>query len=435
MRRIIFILCLLCAHWAARGQAKYDYRYWFDGDETTQRTGTSASLSWQMDVPLEGLAYTFHTLHFQVKDTVWSTPVTRYFMKLPEKGPQTFTYWFDHAGGKAQPLTPADGTALIDVASLADGLHTLHMAYGEGAHTGLPRNAIFWKLPIEGQLQYRLWADNDRTLLQAGRYTGAPLMVDVSQMEDGFHTLHAQVEGQASASIPYTKMFIKVPQTEGVDYLTCLFTVDNKLYKQEKVPSAGGLVHWEFDASAIPQGLHKAQGLVVTPSGVATNVQESFFYRTMTTTEKASMQCYYSIDSDTHRTQAGRLDGDLFHFDLDVAGLNDGFHRLSYMLMGNDGTSSRVLTAFFFKMPLGGNGITQYNYWLNDNEDQMHVTELEQRCPWRPAPYAARASSSKWKTDSPCSTHATTFTCASTTCRDGLPKPPNSSWTTRSAGR
>lgn len=379
MRRIIFILCLLCAHWAARGQAKYDYRYWFDGDETTQRTGTSASPSWRMDVPLEGLAYTFHTLHFQVKDTAWSTPVTRYFMKLPEKGPQTFTYWFDHEGGKAQPLTPADGTALIDVASLADGLHTLHVAYGEGAHTGLPRNAIFWKLPIEGQLQYRLWADNDRTLLQAGRYTGAPLMVDVSQMEDGFHTLHAQVEGQASASIPYTKMFIKVPQTEGVDYLTCLFTVDNKLYKQEKVPSAGGLVHWEFDASAIPQGLHKAQGLVVTPSGVATNVQESFFYRTMTTTEKASMQCYYSIDSDTHRTQAGRLDGDLFHFDLDVAGLSDGFHRLSYMLMGNDGTSSRVLTAFFFKTPLGGNGITQYNYWLNDNEDQMHVTELEQR--------------------------------------------------------
>ena len=379
MRRIIFILCLLCAHWAARGQAKYDYRYWFDGDETTQRTGTSASPSWRMDVPLEGLAYTFHTLHFQVKDTAWSTPVTRYFMKLPEKGPQTFTYWFDHEGGKAQPLTPADGTALIDVASLADGLHTLHVAYGEGAHTGLPRNAIFWKLPIEGQLQYRLWADNDRTLLQAGRYTGAPLMVDVSQMEDGFHTLHAQVEGQASASIPYTKMFIKVPQTEGVDYLTCLFTVDNKLYKQEKVPSEGGLVHWEFDASAIPQGLHKAQGLVVTPSGVATNVQESFFYRTMTTTEKASMQCYYSIDGDTHRTQAGRLDGDLFHFDLDVAGLSDGFHRLSYMLMGNDGTSSRVLTAFFFKTPLGGNGITQYNYWLNDNEDQMHVTELEQR--------------------------------------------------------
>ncbi len=106
MRRIIFILCLLCAHWAARGQAKYDYRYWFDGDETTQRTGTSASPSWRMDVPLEGLAYTFHTLHFQVKDTAWSTPVTRYFMKLPEKGPQTFTYWFDHEGGKAQPSRP-----------------------------------------------------------------------------------------------------------------------------------------------------------------------------------------------------------------------------------------------------------------------------------------------------------------------------------------
>jgi len=379
MRRIILILCLLCAHWAARGQAKYDYRYWFDGDETTLRTGTSTTPAWRMDVGLEGLGQTFHTLHFQVKDTAWSAPVTRYFMKLPEQGPQTFTYWFDNKGEEPQSLTATGGTAMLDVSGMTDGFHFLHMAYGQGAQTGLPRSAIFWKLPIEGQLQYRLWTDNDHGLLQSGRYTGAPLMVDVSQMEDGFHFLHAQVDGEGSSSIPYTKMFIKVPQTAGVDYLTCLFMVDNKVYKQEKVPSSGGIVHWEFDASAIPQGLHKAQGLIVTPSGVASNVQEGFFFRTMTTTEKASMQCYYSIDGETHQTQAGRLDGNLFHFDLDVAGLSDGFHRLSYMLMGNDGTSSRVLTGFFFKTPLGGNGITQYNYWLNDNEAQMHVTKLDER--------------------------------------------------------
>ncbi len=379
MRRIILILCLLCAHWAARGQAKYDYRYWFDGDETTLRTGTSTTPAWRMDVGLEGLGQTFHTLHFQVKDTAWSAPVTRYFMKLPEQGAQTFTYWFDNKGEEPQSLTATDGTAMLDVSGMTDGFHFLHMAYGQGAQTGLPRSAIFWKLPIEGQLQYRLWADNDHGLLQSGRYTGAPLMVDVSQMEDGFHFLHAQVDGKGSSSIPYTKMFIKVPQTAGVDYLTCLFMVDNEVYKQEKVPSSGGIVHWEFDASAIPQGLHKAQGLIVTPSGVASNVQEGFFFRTMTTTEKASMQCYYSIDGETHQTQAGRLDGKLFHFDLDVAGLSDGFHRLSYMLMGNNGTSSRVLTAFFFKTPLGGNGITQYNYWLNDKEAQMHVTKLDER--------------------------------------------------------
>lgn len=375
MRRLIIILCFLCVHWAARGQAEYSYRYWFDGDEATLRTGTSASSSWQIDMGLEGLANTFHALHFQVKDTVWSAPVTRYFMKLPEQGQQTFTYWFDNNAEEPQTLMSAGGAITIDVAMLDDGMHTLHWAYGQGMH----KSSLFWKLPLTQQLHYRLWVDSQNETLQEGRYTGNPLVLDVSQMEDGFHILHAQVDGMNAPSVPYTQMFIKIPQTDGVDYLTCLFMVDNKVYKQERVPSEGGVVHWEFDASGISPGLHKGQALVVTPSGVASNLQEGFFYRAMTAKEKASMQCCYSIDGEPHLTQAGKLSGDLFHFDLDVAGLSDGFHRLSYMLMGNDGTSSRVLTAFFFKTPLGGNGITQYNYWLNDYEDRMHVTRLEER--------------------------------------------------------
>ena len=379
MQKVILFLLFLCAHGIARGQAAYDYRYWFDGRDNDSHSGTSTTPAWQLELDLSGLSQNFHSLHFQVKDTVWSSPVTRYFLKVPEKGTKTFTYWFNNDYTRAGQITSGSGPVMLDVDKLSDGMHLLHMMYNENGENSLPRTAVFWKQPITGQLSYRLWTDNDRSSLQSGAYTGQPVEVDVSSLEDGFHILHAQVEGAGTASIPYTKMFIKVPQTIGVDYLNCIFMVDSKVYKQEKVPTSTGIVHWEFDASDIPQGLHKAQGLIVTPSGVASNLKEGFFFRTMTTTEKASMQCYYSIDGDTHRAQAGKLSGDLFHFDLDVSELTDGFHRISYMLMADNGMSSKVMSAFFIKTPLGGNGIMQYNYWLNENEDRMQVVRLDKR--------------------------------------------------------
>lgn len=379
MQKVILFLLFLCAHGIARGQAAYDYRYWFDGRDNDSHSGTSTTPAWQLELDLSGLSQNFHSLHFQVKDTVWSSPVTRYFLKVPEKGTKTFTYWFNNDYTRASQITSGSGPVMLDVDKLTDGMHLLHMMYNENGENSLPRTAVFWKQPITGQLSYRLWTDNDRSSLQSGAYTGQPVEVDVSDLEDGFHILHAQVEAAGTASTPYTKMFIKVPQTIGVDYLNCIFMVDSKVYKQEKVPTSTGIVHWEFDASDIPQGLHKAQGLIVTPSGVASNLKEGFFFRTMTTAEKASMQCYYSIDGDTHRTQAGKLSGDLFHFDLDVSELTDGFHRISYMLMADNGMSSKVMSAFFIKTPLGGNGIMQYNYWLNENEDRMQVVRLDKR--------------------------------------------------------
>lgn len=379
MQKVILFLLFLCAHGIARGQAAYDYRYWFDGRDNDSHSGTSTTPAWQLELDLSGLSQNFHSLHFQVKDTVWSSPVTRYFLKVPEKGTKTFTYWFNNDYTRASQITSGSGPVMLDVDKLTDGMHLLHMMYNENGENSLPRTAVFWKQPITGQLSYRLWTDNDRSSLQSGAYTGQPVEVDVSDLEDGFHILHAQVEAAGTASTPYTKMFIKVPQTIGVDYLNCIFMVDSKVYKQEKVPTSTGIVHWEFDASDIPQGLHKAQGLIVTPSGVASNLKEGFFFRTMTTAEKASMQCYYSIDGDTHRTQAGKLSGDLFHFDLDVSELTDGFHRISYMLMADNGMSSKVMSAFFIKTPLGGNGIMQYNYWLNENKDRMQVVRLDKR--------------------------------------------------------
>ncbi len=381
MRRILFIL-FLCVHGVAWGQIPYEYRYWYDGDETTAKSGTSASSAWQLRLDVSDLDNTFHMLYFQVKDTadVWSAPLSRCFVKLPLQGESTVTYWFDNAPSRKYTLQATTGTTTIDVSGLSDGMHFLHLVAGNPAspHSSLVKTAVFWKQAIPTQCKYRLWVDDDASSMQEGVYTGQPIEVNVEAASDGFHLLRAQVEGSAASS-PLTSMFIKVPQTKGVDRLTCIFLVDGKEYKKESVPAEGGVVKWTFDAQGISHGLHKAQAMVVTPSGAATAVKDAFFYRAMTTAEKGAMRCFYSIDGSEHRMEAGRLDNNLFHFDLDVAEVPDGFHRISYMLMGENGTSSKVMSAFFFKTALGGNGVMQYDYWLNENEANTRKVKLDKR--------------------------------------------------------
>ena len=300
----------------ARGQAVYEYRYWFDGDESTMQTGTSSDNTWQMALNIGALDTRLHAVHFQVKDTkgVWSVPVTRCFVKVAQKNATDIEYWFDD-GAQRKRLASYDGKADIDVSGLSDGMHIIHV----------------------------------------------------------------QAKAGKTASSPETSMFIKMPQTQGIDYMMCAFMVDGEMYKQEKVSTHGGIVNFALDATGMKVGLHKAQAFLVTPSGAATGLKETFFYRAMTGTERKNMKCLYSVDGDEHYTEAGTLNGNLYHFDLDVANLADGFHRLSYMLMGEDGTSSKVMSSFFVKTPLGGNGIMQYDYWLNDDEANRTVTKLDKR--------------------------------------------------------
>lgn len=380
MHRKLLILLLLCLCIVARGQAVYEYRYWFDGDESTMHTGTSTDGAWQMDFDIGSLDASFHIVHFQVKNVkgVWSVPMTRYFMKLAQREQTNIEYWFDNDTQKKQQLV-SGGKAEIDVSKLNEGMHIMHIqASASGSTYSSAQTAVFWKQAVVADTKYRLWFDNKPETMTTGKYTGQPVMVDVSTLDDGFHILHAQVEN-VTPSKPHTSMFIKVPQTQGVDYLTCALMVDGEMYKHEQVPARGGVVNWNLDAVGMAPGLHKAQAFVVTPSGAATGLKETFFYRSMTDTERKNMKCLYSVDGSEHYTEAGKLNGNLFHFDLDVANLSDGFHNLSYMLMGEDGTSSKVMSTYFYKTVAGGNGITQYDYWLNNNREKRVVVKLEER--------------------------------------------------------
>lgn len=351
----------------------YEYRYWFDNDESTERTGFSSRANWSFDADISNMEESFHSLHIQVldKDNNLSSPITKFFVKSIDTKATQSRYWFDDDIDNIKISPQVQGIFDIDVSQLEEGFHIIrYQLVGTNGDVSQIASRSFYKVFVPSMSSWRCWFDNDYTTVQTGTDMNKTLLLDVTQLSDGYHALHLQVEGGAqAASTPITKPFIKVPQTKGVDYLTCLCMIDDQLYKQEKVSSEGGIVNWNFDVSSLPQGFHRIFIQIVTPSGAATSSYQSFFLRSTTTNEMADMKCVYAIDGAEFYTNVGTLADGAFHFDLDVSSIEDGLHRITYMLSNGSGISTKAQTQFFTKIPLGGNGITEYWYWLNDQAD------------------------------------------------------------------
>lgn len=378
MRKIMLYLCLLCIGAIARGQTVYEYVYWFDDDYAARQTAVSNSSAWQFEADASALDGSFHTLHVQVRDTVWSSPVTRMFINLRNVSVRDGRYWFDDEDENQHAVYGVNGLFDVDVSQLSDGLHTIHYVAMDAKGFVTPTvSRQFIKIPkADGTMTAHYWFDNDNSTMVTA--TTELIWLNVSALDDGLHTLHVMAES-TSATQTLSYQFLKIPQTDGVDYLNCLCYLDGRLYHQEKVPSSGGIVNWQFDVSSMAQGIHNIQVQVVTPSGAATSLYESMFLRSTTHAELASMKCFYTIDNADTYIEAGTYADGAFHFDLDVSALDEGLHQLAYMLVGDNGVSTKVSSAFFMKTPLGGNGITQYWYWLNDDDANKTLVKLEER--------------------------------------------------------
>lgn len=300
----------------ARGQTDYEYIYWFDGDDSSIKTIEASGNQLHLDTDVSHLNGELHTLTMQVRDEegVLSPPETRMFMLFNDVSVLQGYYWFDNEDNSSVEL------------------------YGRGSFD-----------------------------------------VDVSALEDGLHTIHYMtVDVNGNHSSPKTRWFAKIPQTANEGTVLCRCVIDGEPYHIEEVSAMGGIINWSFDVSKLSQGVHSIQVQVEMPDGKATAIQHGMFVRTATSEELSSMKCYYLIDNSESYVEAGMYDGSLYHVDLDVSSLDNGLHQISYMLVGNNGVASKMCSALFTKIPVGGNGITKYEYWLNDNEAEKTVVVFEE---------------------------------------------------------
>ena len=357
-------MVFLCTLSAARGQTNWHYDYWFDNDrEATLRTGTNGngSSSFQIEADVSALSEGLHAINIQM---VGQSNAIVGFSKVKNEA------YSDTISKQMSDLLHQDIEVEVEDVVVNTEEQTLR---------SVPVTRYFAKMPA--QAKARCWFDNDLSTLQTAVNAGEAVMLDVENLKDGFHIINIQAEGENKGlSTPRAYPFVKMPQVIGVDHLTCLCMIDDQLYKQEQVANNNGVVAWQFDVSSLPQGFHRIYVQVVTPSGAASALYQGFFFRETTKSEFGEMKCVYAIDGSEFNNEAGTLANGTYHFDLDVASLSDGLHRLSYMLTNGKGVTTKVQTQFFTKIPLGGYGTVEYWYWLNDRQgDDIHKVKIDPR--------------------------------------------------------
>ena len=315
MRKTLAVLVLLMLPWVARGQSEYNWYYWFDSDYSAKSKGKSNNETFSLIADVSGLSQGFHTIHLQVADKtgVFSPPRTEYFYHTTDRSIATLRYWFD---------------------------------------------------------------EDERTK-ETIPYPGEMVMIDVSSLSEGFHTIHCQVQ-ELTPSPAETRMFVKIPQSNGAGNMTCICTIDGKLVAREDIPAQGGIMQWNLNVDSLGVGIHKAMFQTITTSGAASSIAERYFIRTLTCNELSGMKCVYSLDNFQTFVEAGTLSNGVFQFDLDVSSMDEGLHRIAYMLISENGNATDQKTAFFWKTPLGGPGIVKYEYWINES-DSLHSVELPKR--------------------------------------------------------
>ena len=263
-------------------------RYWFDN--STQVTQTSYA-NGKIALDVSALEEGFHTLHYQILDSRGEVSPARtapFFRlqstdeKFKDYTIQAVRYWFD------KDYTPHEtafvsGTSVIDVSALEEGFHTLHyLVIDSQGETSPSRTSSFFRLQSTNEQfkdytisKVRYWFDKDYTPHETA-YVSGTSSIDVSSLEEGFHTLHYQViDSKGESSPTRTSSFFRLQPVEEKfkDYTvqTVRYWFDNDIATTKTETFASGAIM--LNLPNLSEGEHTLCYQVMTDDGQVSPVR------------------------------------------------------------------------------------------------------------------------------------------------------------------
>ena len=287
MKRIILIIGALLLGLTVRAQSvTYTCRYWFDQKFGQATTTTFSASTWQAEFDVGSLTEGIHALHLHVMDTSmkWSAPQSYLFFKADAWEGGTPNYvshcWFDEDFSNKQSNELGNGHLLLDVADLEEGMHTVHVLLEGGTYTAT-QSYLFMKeasIAIDevdmSHLAYHCWFDEDFEHQQIDSVGNGHILLEVSQLEDGLHTVHVMLQGStytATQSYMFMKMAVENPSAE-MQYI-CWF--DQDYSSVQTGPLGSGL--FELEVGDLPNGIHTVN--VQLDNGTRSAPQTYLFYK------------------------------------------------------------------------------------------------------------------------------------------------------------
>ncbi len=316
MRKIILFLISLCTL-AGIAQDSYEYRYWLDNESKPKfYTGSSASAQWDMEIDVSHVSPSIHTLHIQVKDTAGN--------------------WSSTVSRGFMKISPMDNS-------------TLCYRVDEDTVTTIP-------------------IDNN-----------AALMLDVSHLDDGLHSLYCYIINSAGVtSMSEYRYFMKVPQIDSQHLVTSYTYLDGELYEMRKFDASGGVIDLDINVDTIPVGMHRLSVQLALSNGMMSSTYDAYFYRGYTNEEMGATQCRCAIDGVVDSTRIYRMEDGAFLFDIDVRDLPVGLHKIEVQISNRYGALNTMYDAMFYRIPTDEEmAATQCHYYIDDRSDSIMTCPID----------------------------------------------------------
>ncbi|MBR6355106.1 MAG: hypothetical protein IKS01_04925, partial [Paludibacteraceae bacterium] len=256
------------------------------------------------------------------------------------------TYWFNQDYAHRVEGV-GGGDLIIDVTQLKDGFHTLNVMAGKGRSASL-QSFLFYKIPSytseNFNLNYFCWFDENIDSTQHGVISQGPLLLDVSALKDGFHTVNIQL-GTGSTNMLKSALFYKMPLVDSTDMALTYICWFDEDYSNSTTGDIGN-GNLLFDISSLDEGFHTVN--LQFGKGRAAMLQSYLFYKVIEV-DSANMAMTYVcwFDEDYASRTSGNLGNGALLFD--VSSLQDGFHNINMQFVS--GHTTTVRNWIFYKAP------------------------------------------------------------------------------------
>lgn len=210
------------------------------------------------------------------------------------------------------------------------------------------------------------------------QFVPGSLEIPTDGLDEGFHTFNAYVEDTAGVSSTHTRLFLKVAKRwDEIRPLTSTFYLDGRLFETRKMAvGAQGTLAIDLDMNRVDLGLHTLGMTIVSEEGLPMGYREAVFMRVPSDLQRSTFKAYYYLDGKYAGEMEAGANNSFVHLDIDASALTSGLHSVTIYLASPHGMATSTKTAWFVKIPAGGEGVRQYTYWINDNAETLQTVDL-----------------------------------------------------------
>lgn len=218
----------------------------------------------------------------------------------------------------------------------------------------------------------RYWFDdNAGTEFQTSNILdGSNIEVNASALVEGIHVLHYQViDSKGVASIPASKLFIKISETP--EAMKIRYWFDNNFSGSQAIENLNGAT--TINASSLVDGIHVLHYQIEDSKGKVYVPVSKMFIKAGATPTANKLRYWF----DDEKTQVVEKDYSNGVQVVDASGILEGIHTLHYQIVDNNGTVGIPVSKMFMKLGAKTVTATAILYWFDENDANIKKSDIK----------------------------------------------------------